>query len=387
MLPTRNYSAHDVGTTMRPTSTALFTIDSEDRYDNYTERRSGVVSPYDFSITLPASLMNGFFTRLSLTEIVFPWVIPNITAKTNSIILKVEFDNGVDPVTYNTHLITIPQGFYTPSALAAKVASEVRFFTANNFNMNYGSDSAVVGTEPPIFEYDVSGSAQYSVAFEPVPFSGTAYPFSDLNRQLFDVLGFCTAPFAAWSSTKSYSVGDKVVYQNLMFTSLQNNNLNNVPPYGAAPTAFWDFYVINNPYNNIFKGNGFSGQTYAQGTRYVDIVCSQLSYNQALKDSSSQKTVRDALCRLYIIDPYNVQSTTPTTDPAFAPPGTLPTTIYRNFTQPKQIQWLPNQPITGSLRFQVFDDEGDILTGQDFVDEALPPNATNWSMTLLVSEN
>jgi hypothetical protein len=66
----------------------------------------------------------------------------------------------------------------------------------------------------------------------------------------------------------------------------------------------------------------------------------------------------------------------------FCPPGCEPLTIYRNFTNPKQIQWIPNQNIGGFLQFQIYDDTGVILS-----DTIGNNGGVDWSMTILVSEN
>jgi hypothetical protein len=59
--------------------------------------------------------------------------------------------------------------------------------------------------------------------------------------------------------------------------------------------------------------------------------------------------------------------------------------VYRNFSQPKQIQWLPNQPVQSSLQFDLFDDMGNPLS--DSLPSYVADNRTNWSFTILVSEN
>jgi hypothetical protein len=336
MLPVApsNYSARDTAITQRPTSTALFVVDSEDRFANYTAARSATqTSPYDFSINLPASLMNGFFTRVGISEVVFPWAIPNVNTKTNKIVVRVEgpYSGGLPYPIVDT-VVTLTKGFYTPAQLAAEVQLVVRATVANmaNFFMVYGPTSAV-SNNPAIFEYG-SGDGDYGVAFLPMTPLSTAWPYPDTSRQLFDVLGLSDA-------------------------------------------------------NNVPDGNAFSGFTFAQATRYVDIICPQLTYNQALKDTGSQKVMRDTLCRIYIVDPANIQSTIEPSSAVYCPPGCAPTIIYRNFATPKQIQWLPNQPIVGSLKFEVYDDEGDILSITESVDASVPPSRLNWSMSMLVSEN
>jgi hypothetical protein len=122
-------------------------------------------------------------------------------------------------------------------------------------------------------------------------------------------------------------------------------------------------------------------------------VSSQLTYNQDLKDGSSDPIVRDMIARIYIEDEtspiipvYKSDVTTGiimTQDVAI--PGTYPFTIYRKFSMPKQIKWDNSQPL-GNLTFEVYDDKGQILSahlGAVYPDSTMP----DWRMTLLVSEN
>jgi len=319
--------------TIRPASTALLTIDSEDRFNNYTEKRRTNYadyngSPYNFTITKDESLMNGFFTRMAVTEVVFPTNgIPNINTQTNDI--RVYWFPTGGPEEDQT--VTIPVGFYTPHALASTIQSVVAGTdpSLSSFTMTYGLNSQ--GIPSPQFHYITNNATK--VAFEALPYNSQAYPYPDTTRQLFDLLGM----------------------------GPQNQ------PTAGLPTVT----------------GGYTGTTTCQGTRYVDIVCSQLCYNQPLKDASSQSIVRDSLCRLYLI-PNAYENTISPNDPNYAPPGTVPTTIYRNFTLPKQIAWSPNQPM-GQLTFEIYDDNGSIL------EPVTQTNGTSsnieWSMTLQVTEN
>jgi hypothetical protein len=204
---------------------------------------------------------------------------------------------------------------------------------------NAGNNSNV-----PAFECDTDNSGTL-IAFTPMTPNSTAYPYPANTVQLFDLLGF---------------------------------NLNAV--VGAS--------VLQQTYTGGF--------TYCSPIRYVDIVCNQLTYNQALKDSMSQPIVRDTLCRVYLNVPGTTQSTISCADATFCPPGCAPTTIYRDFASPKRIQWLPNQPVPGYLSFQILDDTGAPLDESDpfFVFESPEgatvtgsANKTDWSLTLQVTEN
>lgn len=326
-LPT--YAAKDTAITQRPTSTAILAVDSEDRYKTYPDARQGSLSPYSFSINKTESLMNGFFTRLALTEVVFPWVIPNVNRRTQ--VIQMTYSTGGPAVPPQT--ITIPVGFYTPSALAAAMQTAIRavetapgsgIFPLNLFTMTYG---APTGTGPlPAFTYATNSAA--TIAFLPVD-PTPSRDITPTTKQLFDLLGF-----------------------------IQGNN-------------------------TILQTAESGGLTFCQATRYVDIVCTQLTNNQPLKDTMSQEIARTIICRLYLGD-GNLQANVAPSSSTFCPPGCAPFTIYRDYASPKQIAWMPDQPVGGFLKFEVYDDNGDILTGSDAF--SFGANRTDWSITMLATE-
>jgi hypothetical protein len=326
--PLSNYTSKDVAITQRPTSTAILAIDSEDRYKTYAESRRvpevGQLSnrsPYNFTINKSESILNGFFTRLALTEICFPWVIPNINRKTSKVIVL--YNVGAGPV---STVVDLDIGFYNPSALASTLQTEIRAINPglNVFTMTYGVSPA---GNLPAFQYATNNAT--TVGFAPIA-TTPALNITNTTKQLFDLLGFDDS-------------------NQILATSYQG------------------------------------GLTYVQATRYIDIVCSQLTNNQALKDAMSQEVNRTLICRLYLGEPAGSQSTVSASSSTFCPPGCAPFTIYRDYTTPKQIAWLPNQPVGGFLQFQVYDDNEDILSEADSF--SVGSNHCDWSMTLLITEN
>lgn len=319
-------------TQIRMPSSSLLCIDSEDRYANYTDAlaSSGTSpttlnsTPYDFTLSKAENLMAGFITRLGVSEINFPFGIPNINVKTQSIIVL--YNDGVTDI---SGVITLPISFYTPHQLAAELQNAI--LTAfpvdlSGMTVQYGSPSGVLNVSLPIFSY----SSPEQISFLPLPYNTDAYPYPSTTRQLFDVLGF------EFANTQ------------LAYT----------------------------------RDGGF---TFCQFTRYIDICCYQLTNQQALKDQMSQSVARDVLCRIYF---ESTQTTIQPNDPLFCPPSCAPHTIYRNYTVPKQIQWQPYNNIPGFLRFTVYDDAGAPLTEAIANLGAVVPGAyMNWSMTMLASEN
>ena len=110
--------------------------------------------------------------------------------------------------------------------------------------------------------------------------------------------------------------------------------------------------------------------------RYLDFVSEQLTYNQRLKDDSTNSVSRSALCRWYFawdnqenLDEYGF--------PILM--GYQPFTLRRIFNPPKQIKWDPRMPV-GQVSFQVYADTQPFPVG---------PNQSEWDwlMTCQVSEN
>ena len=343
-----NTNARQAVQNVRPISTSLLTIDSEDRYADYIQSRAEPTSPYNFTIKKNESLMNGFFTRVGVTEVNMPWTIPNINLKTSSI--QVIYSPTGDPSAVFINTINLLTGYYTPYQLAQAMQTAVRSISNDliDFQMSYGggplpqsagtNDSGV----QPFFQYWVGPVPDLEIAFYPVFYNTSTYPYPPQTKQLFDVLGFTSQ-------------------------------------------------------NTILSNQSDGAYTLCQAIRYVDIVCNQLTQVASLKDQTSQTVARDMLCRIYLGDGGGTGQSTIQADASgiFCPPGCAPMTIHRLFPVPKFIQWIPNQPIPGYLQFTVYDDAGDVLDtslssivigNPQFRGPPFTSQSTDWSMTLLAME-
>jgi hypothetical protein len=313
----------DEAVTIRPSSSANFAVDSADRYASYNARAAAPTGPYTFNISKNESLLNGFFKRIALTEVVFPYYIPNINSKTDTILFS---DTGGAYVP-----LTIPVGgFYSPAGIAAQLEAQL---------IAAGIATATVTYSNGVFIF-ATGNPAITLSFARGNFGGLGARLGEF--QLYDLL-----------------------------------NLSGPGVNGAT----------------VASTSLVSGVTRCRYTEYIDIVSSQLTYNQDLKDGSSDPIVRDMIARIYIEDEtspiipvYKSDVTTGiimTQDVAI--PGTYPFTVYRKFSMPKQIKWDNSQPL-GNLTFEVYDDKGQILSahlGAVYPDSTMP----DWRMTLLVSEN
>jgi hypothetical protein len=108
---------------------------------------------------------------------------------------------------------------------------------------------------------------------------------------------------------------------------------------------------------------------------YLDFTCSNLTYQQGLKDADTSNTTRDVLYRWVLawddMNPLDADGY-----PIYQ--GYMPFKSRRYLNFPKQIKWDSQQPI-GQLQFQVYNSSGELAkTTQKGVFE--------WYMNLLVSE-
>ena len=273
--------------TFRQPATANLMLDSADRNPGSTWA--------NFLISRNQSILNGFFTRIGVTEMVLEWNTINVG---NSDAIPGDFSVIIDPSgTPLTVTINLIPSFYTVSECMDEIAAELTL-----------------------------GAPGYSFSWV----------------QVNDVWGLeCeTSP---GNVPTDFQVQSSVL-ANRLTIELQTNTRAEI------------FTPDLRPY------------------RYLDFTSFQLTYNQDLKDSSTATTVRDVLLRWYFA--YD----SPSSLDAKGFPilmGYTPFVLRRLYNPPKQIKWDRIQPL-GNLEFQVYNDNGVALFGD---------NASNWLMTLQVSEN
>jgi len=117
--------------------------------------------------------------------------------------------------------------------------------------------------------------------------------------------------------------------------------------------------------------------------RYLDFVCTNITYQQGLKDGNTSRYTRDVLYRwnfgwdnVYALDDagYPINQ------------GYLPFVQRRYLNFPKQVKWDTAQPI-GQLNFQVYNSNGEIVeVNIDTTQNLESKGSLEWSMGLLVSE-
>ncbi len=323
----------DRAVTIRPSSTANFFVDSLDKGSGETSS--------DFSINKNQSLFNGFFHRIAVNEVVMDWGIPNIAQWWGNNFLTVAVDTG--GATATTYTVVLPDGFYSAldTLSALKAALNVAPGMTATWDIAYNGGRVGLGA-----------TQAFTVVWEQSALAATipagSVPYYDKANALARAL---------WSKDQLYIAA--------------------VPP--AVPTP--------NPLSTLSK---FCLSPLILGTRYIDFVSPQLTYNQDLKDNTTASIQRDAIYRWYFAWDTQTGTDIYSVSPA-NPPNVYPFYIYQGYKPfnqrrilpyPKQIRWDASQPI-GQVSFQVYDDRGRLIDETQFT-----PNANfQFQMSMLLSEN
>ena len=328
----------DKAVTTRSSSSAVFGVDSDDRYKTYSDRRTAPSYPFSFSISKNESLLNGFFTRIAVTEFRMNWTLPNISSAWGNNQIDIAWlAGGVPPPAGAT--ITLPTAFYTVQNFCDVFQALVRAIPGNplpNFTAVRAEDGSIV----------FASNTTTTIQFGPVTTS-----VAGLNqRQLFDMLSL--PPPSAFSATV----------------------ISGIPNMRA--TDYIDIVSPQLTYNQDLKDGSTAPIVRDMLVRiYLDESCKPLAPPNYLSNAAPPIT--------------NTASFTNGDDVN----GVLPFVLYRQFSLPKQIQWNNTQPL-GNLTFELYDDQGRSL--QSLWTSAFAPssptgysfaNAFVWNLTLLVTEN
>lgn len=209
---------------IRMPSTANLMIDSEDR-------ASGL--PNDFTITKLNSILNGFFTRISTTELVLEWLTPNINGTEG-------IKNNIIGVSLNGGAVTnyqAPPSFYTQAQLLDWLAEQLSIITAP-------TTWSIVLSTPSV---TASGGVALLVPSAPVDIVLSG-PIADLlNLEL-------AGPQPVNNNANPYFsvAGDLRLYRYIDFVSSQLTNNQSLKDASTAPIvrdvlARWYFAYDNPP--------------------------------------------------------------------------------------------------------------------------------------------
>jgi hypothetical protein len=269
----------------------------------------------DFQITKKQNLFNGFFSRIGVNEIVLDWGLPNISSYWGNSSFSVTLSGAIT----GRKDFVVSDGFYTAEQIL---------------------DELVVL---------LNGSTGYNTPglFVITPLASTVALQID---QGVSVSSFVIESSTFTAGGVTYTPG---VLARLLFASVSIDAATNVLQPVQSPRIL--------------------------GTTYIDIVSSQLTYNQDLKDNTTADINRDVLYRWYFAFDNGPIPTDTYGIPILQ--GYDPFLVRRTPPVVKQILWDPTAPI-GNVSFQVYDDKGRIINTANF------PSGANFQFQLstLLSE-
>lgn len=285
-------------------------------YINSLDKPAGTSSG-NFTINKNQNLFTGFFNRIAVNEVVVDWGLPNVARWWGNDSFSVTLSGARTDVIQ----IVISDGFYTVKQVLDEIV----------IGLNFAITSA--GGPAGVFEVNSVGST-YALQID----------------QGVTVSNFVitTAPFTVVSTTYTPAI----LARQLFPSSAINATASNTQPI-ASPRLL--------------------------GTTYIDIVSENLTYNQKVRDSTTNPTARDVLYRWYF-----AYDNVPIPTDAYSMPilqGYDPFIARRTPPVVKQVRWSEIQPI-GQVSFQVYDDQGRIIDTSQF------PSGANFQFQLscLLSE-
>ena len=311
------------GVPIRFPSEANLLVDSGDRGTPLNPQGN----PGNFTIARPNNLMNGFFTRITPTEVALDWRIPNIspfgsTSDSSNNNVRV----NVSTSTYTSSInVVLPTGLYT-------CADAIDTWVAN-FN------------------------------------SLTGFKFQTSN------LGNMNTQIQGFDSTGSNAVA-------FCFTPVNSNNL-----MGNLNFDITSAVLANSQTNNYSGLTNQSAQYALAKYKYLDFVSPQLTNQQDVKDGTTNLYFnQNSLYRWYL---GTTNDSPPNVDKYGFPiyPTYKQFYVRRDLNNPKFIKWEANVPI-GNLQFQVLATRwfpADIVVPSTY-QNVLSNQEYSWQMTLQASE-
>ena len=264
------------GMSIRQPAVALFTVDTADRYRfDSAGQRTESTQLNNIYINKQQTLMNGYFTRIALTELNMPWDIPNVNARNNTLTIQLAAGQIV---------AVVPPGFYTPDELAAVLVIKL-----NEKVVELGLEDTYV--------FDVT--------------------YNDVNAQF---------TIENTESTGYFYIAPRGIGAAPPFNTKVDEDLSTMMGFGSIPASFPEDIA------NKITG-GYASMLY---TPYFDIVSSQLTKKQNINDNSTSVITGNALlARVYITSDGIVKRPAVQEDII----GCRPFTIHKEFQNPKQIYW------------------------------------------------
>lgn len=187
------------GVATRPPAFSQLLIDSLDRYRTSAPPTdlSGIhvspVSSSSWTLQLGGNALNGYFTRIGVTQVNFQWNLPNIIAGYNNAFSIRYSTTGVAP--YTDLQLQLGQGFYTPSTLATAIRTELNNGTSGFWTVQYNIGGYFAITAP----------AGWTFLMKPPANDNSLNTLNE--RRCRETLGFSNYPLPTDAPARSFTFG------------------------------------------------------------------------------------------------------------------------------------------------------------------------------------
>lgn len=385
-------------TPIRQPAYAQLNLSSTDRYPNFTQQFNAPTSSSSYTLQRPNYLLNGYFTRLGISQVQFQYNLPTIVATSSTQV-------GNDQFT-----IVYPGAGYT--SLSQSIVQVILPGGVTQITMtmatSLGAGAFVVGDE-----VSVVGTVTTTAAFQGIVYSWTDTTGLLVLRPILDVQGFSPNPPAqTWKVSNASSSYLITLNQGFYTTATLATAIQAAVRTATAAATFTCVYGgAGNPngftfsdttaFNFGFPGSSvlpgnftrfyntiggtramfappattiYSGVPTMQFTRWIDICSSGLTQFQRVKDATTLPldTYTTTVARLYLTPPTNP----PVQTSALAG---VPYTWTVDYTNIKYIKWDIRQ-VLSNFDLQLRDEYGALLWWS-------PQFGCEYQFTLLASES
>ena len=144
-----SFLSADKGVPIRMPSVANLMIDSTDRDETFYP------SPFDFQITKTNNLQNGYFTRISATEVVLEWCEPNVSAVFGNDVIAFDISGTGANAYVNANLsIALTDNFYTVAQALDSIVELLNLqsgTTGATFSISQGGRNTLLDCSGAVF--------------------------------------------------------------------------------------------------------------------------------------------------------------------------------------------------------------------------------------------
>lgn len=332
------------------------------QYLNLNSADRGKGQPWNnFTLQKQESLMNAFATRVLVSEIMFPWYIPNVNQNNNG--------------SYS-QLIGAPEGINDFLNLG------IRYYD--------GTTGAVIPNDDALPDY----MGHISI---PLGFYTPTTLIDALNTAgAVAVPSVGSAP--KWGYDETTGAFNVIAQGNVITLVLNNIDYANTPTLFSLMNIPIEMLSVNSTTttNNVYLSDGAINEfnpSQLLYTSYVDIVSQKSNQYANTRDGTSDnRTSTTVLCRVFCADEVSL----PTVDGVA---GHAPFVIHRQFKNPKSLMWNKNSVIDW-FDIELYDEWGlpvplpflNFETVSSFdppvaVQRTLIGSYPDFQITLLASEN